>query len=125
MMQKADASGSLALSPRPRNASRLPPKPVDSHRTRSTAGAFAMPVAPAEIAQARVFEDLLQAECAELQELAHRIGPATDQLPDADNSEQPQDLAQIRARLDEVHRLLGALQGRFPHARSALDRRLS
>jgi len=80
-----------------------------------------MPVAPAEIAQARVFEELLQVECAELQELAHRIGRATDQLPDADNSEQPQDLAQIRARLDEVHRLLGALQGRFAHAKSELD----
>jgi hypothetical protein len=125
MTQKADASGSLALSPRPRNASRFPPRPVDNHRKRSTASAFAMPVAPAEIAQARVFEELLQAEYTELQERARRIGRATDQLPDSDNSEQPQDLAQIRARLDEVHGLLGALQGRFPHAKSDLDRRLS
>jgi hypothetical protein len=117
MTQKADASGSLAVSPRPRGATRVLPKPVDSHRTLSAARALADAVQPAEIAQARVFERLLQAECAELQELAHRIGRADGELSDADSLEQPQDLAQIRDRLDELHGLLRALQGRFPHAK--------
>ena len=117
MTQKADASGSLAVSPRPRGATRVLPKAVDRHRTLSAARVLADPVQPAEIAQARVFERLLQAECAELQELAHRIGRAEGQLSEADSSEQPQDLAQIRARVEELHDLLRALQGRFPHAK--------
>lgn len=122
MTPKADASGSLALSPRPRSAARVFPKPVDGHRTLSAARALTDPVQPAEIAQARVFERLLQTECTELQQLARRIGRAEDRLSDCDSSEQPQDLAQIRARLDELHGLLRALQGRFPHSNPDLDR---
>jgi hypothetical protein len=122
MTRNAQKSGSLALSPRPRGATRVLPKPVESHRAHSAARALTDPVQPAEVAQARVFERLLQTECAELQELAHRIGRVEDQLPDAGSSEQPQDLAQIRARLDELDGLLRALQGRFPHAKPDLDR---
>ncbi len=122
MTPKVDASGSLALSPRPRSATRVLPKPVDGHRALSATRALANSVQPAEIAQARVFESLLQAECAELEQLARRIARAEGQLPDCDSSERPQDLAQIRARLDELHGLLRALQGRFPHSTPGLDR---
>jgi hypothetical protein len=72
------------------------------------------PVTPAEVAQARVFERLLQAESAELHELAHRIPVAADRQLDNDRSGQSWDLVQIRARMDEVQRLLQALRGRFP-----------
>ena len=64
------------------------------------------PTLPAEIAQARVFERLLQAEGAELRELAHRLA----------SDEQSGDLTQLHARIDEVDGLLRALQGRFPHS---------
>ena len=72
------------------------------------------PPQPAEIAQARVFERLLQAECAELQELAHRIAGDKYQQPEPNDSRPSGELTQIRARIDEVHGLLQALQGRFP-----------
>jgi hypothetical protein len=63
-----------------------------------------------------VFERLLQAECAELQELAHRMAGEKYQQPEPDDSRSPGELTQIRARIDEVHGLLRALQGRFPHS---------
>jgi hypothetical protein len=80
------------------------------------------PVNPAEVAQARVFERLLQAECAELQELAHRMAGAGDQPSDLDSSVPSWDLMQIRARIDEVQCLLQALRGRFPHPLPESDR---
>jgi hypothetical protein len=57
---------------------------------------------------------MLQAESAELHELAHRISGGRIQ-PDKDSSATSWDLLQIRARLDEVQNLLQALEGRFPH----------
>ncbi|HXY63993.1 MAG TPA: hypothetical protein VEI45_06515 [Mycobacterium sp.] len=79
-------------------------------------------VNPAEVAQARVFEGLLQAESAELQELAHRMAGAADQQSDLDSSAPSWDLMQIRARIDEVQCLLQALRGRFPHPLPESDR---
>jgi hypothetical protein len=126
------SSGSLALSRRPRssrerwaapveyNDSRALPKTVSGHRTLGAAGVAPLPVKPAEVAQARVFEGLLQAECAELHELAHRMPGAADQQPD--NPSLTWDLMQIRARIDEVQRLLQALRGRFPHTLPESDR---
>lgn len=114
MAQHAETSRSLALSLGPRNATRLLPKTSNGSRAFSTAAY--RPVQPAEIAQARVFEGLLQTECAELQELARRMAGAKGQLPAPDDSRPTGDLTQIRARIDEVHSLLRALQGRFPHS---------
>ena len=65
-----------------------------------------------------MFEGLLQAECVELQELARRMAGAKDQLTEPDDSRPTGDLTQIRARIDEVHGLLQALHGRFPHSMS-------
>jgi hypothetical protein len=73
------------------------------------------PAQSAEIAQARAFERLLQAERAELQELARAI------VPDSSGADSTENLTQIRARLDEIHGLLRALRGRFPHAAPDLD----
>ncbi len=129
MVQPANSSVSLALSRRPRNNrgrwaapaqygdsgdARLP-KTVGGQRTVGAPGAPPRPVTPAEVAQARVFESVLQAESAELHELAHRIAVAGDHQLGNDNSAPSWDLMQIRARIDEVQRLLQALRGRFPH----------
>jgi hypothetical protein len=113
----AEAAGSLALSVRPRDAARTLPRAIIGSRAFSAANVLSRrPPQPAEIAQARVFERLLQAECAELQELAHRIAGDKYQQPEPDDSQPSGELTQIRARIDEVHDLLRALQGRFPHS---------
>jgi hypothetical protein len=107
MTQHADTSGSLALSPQPQEPPRPVPKGLDSRRTLRTAAI--LDPASAEIAQARIFERLLQDERTELLELSRTAG----ETPDPDNASTG-DLTQIRARLDEIHRLLRALRGRFP-----------
>ena len=117
MAEHAKASGSLALPRRPRDTARTLPRTRMGSPTFSAANALSrQPAQPAEIAQARVFERILQAECAELQELAQRMAGATDQRPEPDDSRPSGDLAQIRDRVDELHGLLRALQGRFPHS---------
>jgi hypothetical protein len=136
MAQPAD-SGSLALARKPRSERRPWAVPVDykdptdaralrktvkGQRTLANTSAPARPVSAAEVAQARVFERLLQAECAELHELAHRLAGPADQQLDSDSSLSSQDLLQIHGRIDEVHHLLQALQGRFPHPYPNADR---
>jgi hypothetical protein len=114
MAEHAESSGALALSRRPRGPVRTLPKAPKFGAANSLSR---IPAQPAEIAQARVFERLLRAESAELRELAHR---ATGEA--ADDSGPYGDLAQIRARIDEVEGLLRALQGRFPHSAPDGDR---
>jgi len=108
----AEASGSLALPRRPRTLSRAV---VGSPAFSAASVLQRRPPQPAEIAQARVFERLLQAECAELQDLAHRM--AGDKY-----QSEADELSAIRARIDEVHGLLQGLQGRFPHSLPDGDR---
>jgi hypothetical protein len=96
------------------------PKAVSDRRTIGAASVVPRPVNPAEVAQARVFEGLLQAESAELQELACRMAGA--QQSDLNSSAPSWDLMQIRARIEEVQRLLQALRGRFPPPLPESDR---
>jgi hypothetical protein len=113
----AEASGSLALSRRPRDTARTLPRTMIGSPAFSAASVLPRrPAQPAEMAQARVFERLLQAECAELQELARRMAGDKYQQPEPDDSRPSGELTQIRARIDEVDGLLRALQGRFPHS---------
>jgi hypothetical protein len=115
--EHAEASGSLALSRKPRDTARTLPRTRIGSPAFSAASVLARrPAQPAEIAQARVFERLLQAECAELQELAHRMAGDKYQQPQHEDSGPSEELTQVRARIDEVHGLLRALQGRFPHS---------
>jgi hypothetical protein len=115
----AEASGSLALSRKPRDTARtLPRTMIGSQPFRAASVLPRRPAQPAEVAQARVFERLLRAECAELQELAHRIARQSE----PDGSRPSGELAQLRARIDEVDGLLRALQGRFPHSTPDGDR---
>ena len=115
MAKHAEGSGPLALSRRPRDTARTLPKRMAGSPAFGASNVLSRgPAQPAEIAQARVFERLLQAECAELRDLAHRMGP--------DDSGPSGELTQIRARIDEVDGLLRALQGRFPHSAPNGDR---
>jgi hypothetical protein len=120
--EHAKASGPLALSRRPRKAARMLPRTINGSRALSAASVLPRPPQPAEIAQARVFERLLRAECAELQQLADRMAGDKYQQPEADDSRPSGELTQIRARIDEVHGLLQALQRRFPHSMQDGDR---
>jgi hypothetical protein len=122
VVKHAEAAGPLALSRKPRNAVRTLPRTIVGSPAFSAARVLPRRAPqPAEIAQARVFERLLQAECAELQELAHRMAGDKFQHEPAD-SRPSGELTQIRARIDEVHGLLRALQGRFPRPVPDSDR---
>jgi len=137
MAQPVESAVSLALLRRPRSSrgrwaapmdystvsdGRVSPKAVSGRRTPPAAGPLRRPVQPAEVAQARVFEGLLQAEYATLDEVAHRLAGAADQPPDHDGSLSSWDLVQIHARIDEVQRLLEALRDRFPYPAPDSDR---
>ena len=123
MAEHAKASGSLAFSRRPRDRARTRPRTTIGSPAFSAASVLPRrPAQPAEIAQARVFERLLQAECAELQELAHRMAGDKYQQHEPDDSRPSGELTQIRDRIDEVDGLLRALQGRFPHSAPDGDR---
>jgi len=115
VVKQAEASGPRTLSPNPRDPARTLPKRIAGSPAFGAPNVLQRrPTQPAEIAQARVFERLLQAECAELRDLAQHVG--------TDDSERAEELTQIHARLDEVDGLLRALQGRFPHSAPNGDR---
>lgn len=91
---------------------------------RGMLGPVEVPMPPptsAEIEQARVFERILQAEFAHLNKLAYAMAGPLDRHrhPNLDGGQPSAQLLRIHARIDEVHRLLMALQGRFP--RTILD----
>ncbi|MCW2687888.1 MAG: hypothetical protein JWR37_2778 [Mycobacterium sp.] len=95
----------LAL-PDTRNALRVSP----------AANPWARPVQAADVAQARLFDEILQSEIAELDELAEaaerRWLRRRERGPGADTPPAP--LLRLRERAAEVRRLLGALRDRFP-----------
>ena len=123
MAEHAEASGSLALSRKPRDTARPHSRTVSGSPPFSAAAVLPRrPAQPAEIAQARVFERLLEAEGAELQQLADRIARTSDQQPEPDESRASVELALIHARIDEVDGLLRTLQRRFPHSAPDGDR---
>jgi hypothetical protein len=121
--EHAEASGSLALSRRPRDAARTHPRTINGSPPVSAANVLPRrPAQAAEIAQARVFERLLQAEGAELQELADRVAGDDHQRPAPNRSRASEELAAIHARIDEVDGLLRTLQRRFLHSAPDGDR---
>lgn len=77
---------------------------------------LAHPMRPAEVAQARLFERILQAEVAELHQLAYRMADSMDQQHEIGSTPPTRHLGQIHSRIDEIHRLLSALRGRFPQS---------
>src|ERR1700739_1284639 len=73
--------------------------------------AWSRPGSAADMAQARLFDDILQDEMAELQELAAAIeGCAAD----GDEARHSKELQRVNASIYEVRRLLDALRDSFP-----------
>jgi hypothetical protein len=94
--------------PQPRNA-----RP----RARRRADAWTRPAHPADVAQARMFDAIMQGEIAELQELVavmengwlRRCESGID-----GGDRPPQSLVRMRGRVVEAQQLLDALRARFP-----------
>src|ERR1700743_3007033 len=114
----AEPPGSLPFSRKPRDTARTFPRTMIGSQAFSASVLPRRPAQPAEVAQARVFERLLRAGGAELQELEHRIA----QQFGYDDSPPFRELTQFGARIDEIDGLLRALQGRFPHSTPDGDR---
>jgi hypothetical protein len=93
----------------------LAPKATNGHLTLRATGVLERTVEPAEVAQARLFEGILQAEFAELHHLVYRMAGSLDRQLDVHGHEPSPDLLGLHARIDEVQRLLQALRCRFPH----------
>ena len=89
--------------------------PQNGDQTVEADDPLARPVKPAELAQAQVFEIMLQAEFARLSELANRMAGPRDRLRSSGGGtgESHLELREIHARIDEVRRLLNALRDRF------------
>jgi len=73
--------------------------------------AWSRPTSAADTAQARLFDDILQDEMAELQEIAAAIEA---RAADRDEPRHSKELQRVNARISEVRRLLDALRDRFP-----------
>jgi hypothetical protein len=90
----------------------LTPVPV-----RRRADAWARPAHPADVAQARAFDAIIQGEIAELEQLVasmetrwlRRCERGID-----DENRPPENLVRMRGRVSEAQQLLDALRDRFP-----------
>jgi hypothetical protein len=111
----ADTSGSLALARRPRQTTRMLPQPGHDRLTPNGPGALPQDLPPAEIAQARIFEELLRTELVELQDLTHRMKTLANHEAETKDPAPSFDPVQISERIEEILGLLKALKGRFPH----------
>ncbi len=97
----------------------LLPETTNGHRMLGTADLMDLPVKPAELAQARLFDALLRAELVRLNEQASRRTVPLEWLkhPDSSGDQAPKDRIQVYARLEEVRHLIEALRNRFADAR--------
>ncbi|WP_375484657.1 hypothetical protein [uncultured Mycobacterium sp.] len=71
-------------------------------------------VNPADAAQARLFETILQMEIAQLQQLVAVLNSGRGEASMADGRP-PETLSELCARIEDVHHLLQRLRDRFPH----------
>ena len=91
---------------------RIAPAPVRDH-----ADAWARPAHPADVAQARMFDAILQGEIAEVEQLVasmetrwlRRCERGID-----DANRPPESIMRMRGRVSEAQQLLDALRDRFP-----------
>ena len=102
-----------AWAPGNKNAHPLP-KPPNVRRIRSAADLAPRAVTPADTAQARFFEAVLEGEIVELRGLVKSM---TSRWPAGGTGEHrpPETLTELAARIGELDRLLKALRDRFPH----------
>jgi hypothetical protein len=101
------------------------PIPTSGHPALGATDTLEHRAEPAEVAQARLFEGILQAEFAELHHLAYRMTGLLHRQPDLNGHELARYRLRIHARIDEIQRLLQALRGRFPHSGETPDYRRS
>jgi hypothetical protein len=102
------AAGNVPSSPKTINGARMSPAQHGATH----------PLNYAEVAQARIFDGILRAEVLHLEELAKSLasrwmGPANVRTGD---SQQPEELVELGARIEEAHRLIDALWHRFLHS---------
>ena len=101
----------------PREATWVPLPRLAPVPDRNRDDAWARPAHPADVAQARMFDALLQGEIGELEQLVasmeqrwlRRCERGSD-----DENRPPEGLVRMRGRVSEAHRLLDALRDRFP-----------
>ena len=79
----------------------------------SAANIAAGPANSADAAQAGLFEGILQAEIAQLRQMAMVMIPRVPAKSTRDRRP-PRSFTELTARMEEVHRLLTALRDRFP-----------
>ena len=93
-------------------------KTAHTRRARVAADDSTRPVNAADAAQARLFAEILRDEIAQLEEIARSAQARLVRRGEGDigDREPLQEIAQLRARLEEAHRLLNALCDRFPQA---------
>lgn len=80
---------------------------------RAVGKAKTRPVNEADVAQARVFEEILQREIAGLEQLVASVAARRDQRNACATLQPSDELARLRGRLAEAQRLLTALRHRF------------
>jgi hypothetical protein len=94
--------------PQPRNA---------QARVGRRADAWTRPAHPADVAQARMFDAIMQGEIAQLKELVATMEKGwlrrSERGIDGEDSP-PESLVRMRGRVVEAQRLLDALRARFP-----------
>jgi hypothetical protein len=101
----------------PREATWVPLPRLAPVPDRNRADAWDRPAHPADVAQARMFDGVLQGEIAELEQLVasmeqrwlRRCERGVD-----DENRPPEGLVRMRGRVAEAQRLLDALRDRFP-----------
>jgi hypothetical protein len=101
----------------PREAMWVPQPRIAPVPVRHRGDAWARPAHPADVAQSRVFDAILQGEISELEELVasmekrwlRRCERGID-----DENRPPEGLVRMRGRVSEAEQLLNALRDRFP-----------
>ena len=101
----------------PRQPMWVPQPRIAAVPARHRADAWARPAHPADVAQAGMFDAILQGEIADLEQLAasmerkwlRRCERGID-----DGNRPPEGLVRMRGRVSEAQRLLDALRDRFP-----------
>jgi hypothetical protein len=72
---------------------------------------------PADVVQARLFEQILKAEITQLEQRADAMAYRWWSRRDRVGDRPPAELVELRRRIGEVRGLLQTLEGRFPRAR--------
>jgi hypothetical protein len=101
----------------PREAMWVPQPRLAPVPDRNRADGWSRPAHPADIAQARMFDAVLQGEIAELEELVASMEKRWRRRCERgidDGIRPPESILRMRGRVTEAQQLLDALRDRFP-----------